>query len=304
MNNSSATNVKHLSDDEFFFGHKACAGCGGSLALRLALKVIGPRVFTVTPANCMSAVSFLYPVMPFYVNALGGSFPATAAILSGMEAAAQALGYEDYYVVGFAGDGGTADIGLQALSGAVDRNDRIIYFCYDNEAYMNTGVQESGLTLFGAKTTTSPLGAKRRGANKQKKNMFEIIAAHGIGYAATASVGYPQDFIKKVAKAKEHPGMSYIHVMAPCPTGWGTSPAQTVKLAKEAVTSGLWCLAEYENGEFRLNRNPKEFSPIKDYLASQGRFRTVKGGDLALLEEQRDALWERMRSRWGRQGAS
>ncbi|MDR3074099.1 MAG: pyruvate synthase subunit beta, partial [Deltaproteobacteria bacterium] len=142
-------NAKTLPDDEFFFGHKACAGCGGSLAVRLALKVLGPRTFAVVPANCMSAVGFLYPVMPYRVNSMGAPFAATAAILSGMEAAGKALGLQDYTVVGFAGDGGTADIGLQALSGAIDRNDRIIYICYDNEAYMNTGVQESGLTPYG-----------------------------------------------------------------------------------------------------------------------------------------------------------
>jgi len=300
MSNAVKMNVKMLPDDELFFGHKACAGCGGSLAVRLALKVIGRRCFSVIPANCMSAVGFLYPVMPYYVNALGASFPSTAAVLSGMEAAGKALGLDDYYVVGFAGDGGTADIGLQALSGAVDRDDRIIYICYDNEAYMNTGVQESGLTLKGTRTTTSVVGAKRHGANPTKKNMFDIIAAHNIGYAATASVGYPQDYIKKITKAKAHKGASYIHVIAPCPTGWATPTNKTVQLAKEYVDTGLWYLAEYENGEYTLNKNPKEFTSIKDYVAGQGRFKTMTDADIAELERQRDRTWEKIRAEWVR----
>ncbi|MDR2825517.1 MAG: pyruvate synthase subunit beta, partial [Deltaproteobacteria bacterium] len=223
MSNAAVSiNDKTLPDDEFFLGHKACAGCGGSLAVRLALKVIGPRAFTISPANCMSAVAFLYPMIPNFLNSLGAPFAATGAILSGMEAAGRAKGLKDFYVVGFAGDGGTADIGLQSLSGAIDRNERIIYICYDNEAYMNTGVQESGLTPYGSRTTTSVDGAKKGKSNKTKKNMFEIIAAHNIGYAATASVGYPLDYIKKIAKAKAHQGASYIHVIAPCPTGWSS----------------------------------------------------------------------------------
>lgn len=298
MDSKPAMNAKTIPDHELFFGHKACAGCGGSLAVRLALKVIGPRVFTVVPAGCMGAVGFTYPVMPFFVNALCSLFPATGAVLSGIEAAGRKLGLKDYHVIGLAGDGGTADIGIQALSGAVDRNERVIYFCYDNEAYMNTGVQESGLTPLGARTTTSVCGAGRREPNKQKKNMFEIIAAHNIGYAATASVGYPLDFIKKVAKAKEQKGTSYIHVMAPCPTGWGMSTAKTVEVAKKAVDCGLWYLAEYENGEFTLNRDPKSFSPISEYVNGQGRFKTMTDEDIQALTREREAKWAKMRANW------
>lgn len=301
MSNAAiAINAKTLPDEEFFFGHKACAGCGGSIAVRLALKVLGPRTFAVIPANCMSAVGFLYPVMPYRVNSLGAPFAATAAILSGMEAAGKALGMEEYTVVGFAGDGGTADIGIQALSGAIDRDDRIIYICYDNEAYMNTGVQESGLTPYGARSTTSVHGAKKKSSNPVKKNMFEIVAAHNIGYAATASVGHPQDYIKKIAKAKAHKGTSYIHVIAPCPTGWSIPTEKTVEIAKDMVDSGLWYLAEYENGAFTLNRNPKQFLPVKDCLDKQGRFKGMTDEDIALVEGQRDAMWERIRTNWMR----
>ncbi len=298
MSSVKKLQAKDLPADELFFGHKACAGCGGSLAVRLALKVIGKRCFSVIPANCMSAVGFLYPVMPYGINALGASFPSTGAVLSGIEAAGKALGLDDYYVVGFAGDGGTADIGLQALSGAIDRNARVIYICYDNEAYMNTGVQESGLTLKGTRTTTSMQGAKMHNVNPQKKDMFDIIAAHNIGYAATASIGYPQDYIRKIAKAKEHNGTSYIHVIAPCPTGWATPTAKTVELAKEYVDTGLWYLAEYENDQFYLNRSPKEFTSIKEYVSKQGRFRTMDDATVKMLEQQRDATWEKIRAQW------
>lgn len=298
MKNNATVNVRALPEEEFFYGHRACAGCGGSMAVRLALKVLGPRVFTVTPANCISAVAFYYPAMTFSVNALAAAFAGTAAILSGIEAAAKAQGLKDYYVVGFAGDGGTADIGIQALSGAIDRNDRIIYICYDNEAYMNTGVQESSLTPYGAKTTTSPAGENRPGTITHKKNMFEIVAAHNIGYAATASIGYPQDYMNKIARAKQNPGTSYIHVMAPCPTGWSTSTAATASIAKEAVDCGLWYLAEFENGSFKLNKEPEEFGSIDKYLKRQGRFKHLTEDSVKIIEEQRDAMWRRIRTRW------
>lgn len=298
MSNPHIT-VKNITDKEYFLGHKACAGCGGSLAVRLALKVLGDRTFAALPAGCMSAVGFIFPQMAFLNNAIISSFPGTGSMLSGMRAGLDALGVKDTHVVGFAGDGGTADIGLQALSGAIDRSEKIIYICYDNEAYMNTGVQKSGLTPYGARTTTSPAGKNLPGSITQKKNLFEIIAAHDIAYAATASVGYPQDYLNKCAKAAQVEGTSYLHVYATCPTGWGTSTETSISLAKEAVDCGLWYLAEYENGEFKLNRKPKVFSSIKDHLLQQGRFKHLKGGDIKVIEEARDRKWERMLKKWG-----
>jgi pyruvate ferredoxin oxidoreductase beta subunit len=201
-------------------------------------------------------------------------------------------------VVGFAGDGGTADIGLQALSGAIDRGDDIIYICYDNEAYMNTGIQKSGLTPYGSKTTTTPAGKNLPGSTTMKKNMFEIIAAHGIPYAATASVGYPQDFINKLAKAKATKGPSYIHVMAPCPTGWGFESDETIEIAKDAVNCGLWYLAEFEDGHFRLNKPMKAFSDIASYVYKQSRFKHLTAEDIALIEAHRDQKWEKISTQW------
>ena len=289
---------KTITDKEFFYGHKACAGCGGSIAVRLILKVLGERTFTVVPAGCMSAVGFIYPQLCFANNAIISTFAGTASMLSGVAAGAKALGLKDYHVVGIAGDGGTADIGIQALSGAIDRHDKIIYICYDNEAYMNTGIQKSSLTPFGAKTTTTPAGKNIRGTVTQKKNMFEIVAAHGIDYAATASIGYIQDLLNKVQKASQVDGTSYIHVFAPCPTGWGTPVNSAIDIAKGVVDCGLWYLAEYENYEFKLNKNPKEFTSIAKYLKQQARFNRLIEEDIETITLSRDKKWERILKTW------
>ena len=284
--------AESISRGEFFYGHKACAGCGGSLAVRAALKVLGQNAVSVLPAGCMSAVGFNFPQLCFSNNSIISTFAGTASMLTGIEAGLRAKGYTDFTAVGFAGDGGTADIGIQALSGAIDRGDNIIYICYDNEAYMNTGIQKSGLTPFGARTTTTPAGQNIHGNIREKKNMFEIVAAHGIPYAATASIGYLPDFIEKVRKASQIKGTKYIHVIAPCPTGWGIAPDETVEIAKEVVDSGLWYLAEYENGRFILNRKPKQFTDAAPYLRKQGRFRHLSDEDIAHVIESRDRKWE------------
>lgn len=285
-------NAKTLNEEEYFYGHKACAGCGGSLAVRMALKVLGERSIAVLPAGCMSAVGFNFPQLCFSNNAIISTFAGTASMLTGIEAGLRAQGITDFQAVGLAGDGGTADIGLQALSGAIDRNDDVIYICYDNEAYMNTGIQKSSLTPFGARTTTTPAGVNIRGNLRPKKNMFEIIAAHGIPYAATASIGYLNDFINKVEKASKIRGTKYIHVIAPCPTGWGIETDETVEVAKEVVDCGLWYLAEYENEEFRLTYRPKEFSDPEAYLRRQTRFRHLTDEDIDVIRRSRDKKWE------------
>ena len=303
-----AMNAKNMPADELFFGHKACAGCGGSLAVRAALKVLGPNAVAALPAGCMSAVGFNFPQLCFANNAMITPFAATAAVLTGIEAGLRAQGKksDDCTVVGFAGDGGTADIGIQALSGAIDRNDDVLYICYDNEAYMNTGIQKSSLTPFGAKTTTTPAGKNAHGCLTQKKNVFEIIAAHGLPYAATASVGYMNDFLKKLERAKGIRGTRFIHVIAPCPTGWGAPESKMVDLARDVVDCGLWYLAEYEGeqesgvpgGKFTLNRRPREFASVRDYLKSQGRFRALSDEEISLVERSRDAKWEMIERDW------
>jgi pyruvate ferredoxin oxidoreductase beta subunit len=297
-NSDNKISISELSNREYFYGHKACPGCGGSLALRLALKVLGERSYAVLPAGCMSAVGFIFPQMAFTCNAIISTFPGTASMLSGVSAGARALGIKDFHAVGFAGDGGTADIGLQALSGAIDRHEKIIYICYDNEAYMNTGVQKSGLTPVGARTTTTPIGKRQRGAITKKKPMFEIVAAHGIDYAATASVGYPLDYLRKLKYASKVDGTSYIHVFAPCPVGWGHETSDTISVAKSAVDCGLWYLAEYLNGGFILNHKPHKLDTIRDYLFGQARFRHLQEEDLKAIVAQRDGKWTQILREW------
>jgi pyruvate ferredoxin oxidoreductase beta subunit len=297
-----AYNAKTLPVDEFFYGHKACAGCGGALAVRHVLKVLGSNAVAALPAGCMSAVGFNFPQLAFANNAMITPFAATAAVASGIAAGLRATGAApaDTTVVGIAGDGGTADIGIAALSGAIDRNEDILYICYDNEAYMNTGIQKSSLTPFGATTTTTPAGSVTHGCLTDKKNLFEIVAAHGIPYAATASVGYLQDFIRKLERARDMRGTRFIQVLAPCPVGWGFASDRVCEMAKVAVDTGLWYLAEYtgETGTFTINRRPKEFASIADYTRAQSRFKSLGDADLAHIEAARDAKWSHIDASW------
>lgn len=263
--------IKELPGDELVQGSYACAGCGGILAVRMALKVLGPETVIVTTPSCLLGVTTFYPQLAFKVPCVNITFPSTAAAISGVVAGLRRRGKSRVKVVGLAGDGGTVDIGLQALSGAIERGDNFIFICYDNEAYMNTGVQRSGATPLGARTTTTPVGRAGRGEDRPKKDMLAIVAAHNIPYAATASIGYPQDYLSKVQKAMEIEGPVYIQVLAPCPPGWGYSSHLTVKLARLAVQTGQWPLAEYERGRLTVKEvaNPR---PLKEYLAPQARF--------------------------------
>jgi pyruvate ferredoxin oxidoreductase beta subunit len=263
-----ALSIKDLSEKEFFFGHRACAGCGGALAVRIALKVLGERAVSIIPAGCMSAVGFNYPNMAFRNNAFITPFAATASVMTGVEAGLRRRGEKDFTVVGFAGDGGTADIGLQALSGAIDRGDNILYICYDNEAYMNTGIQKSGLTPLAAKTTTTPIV----GSKRAKKDILSIVAANGVSYAASATVGELGDYIKKLEKAKEKTGVRFLHVLAPCPVGWGFPSSDTVEIAKQAVSSGIFPLREFENGKWSTNNRIKNSAEADEYYNRQSRF--------------------------------
>ncbi|MCG8158891.1 pyruvate synthase subunit beta [Brenneria goodwinii] len=287
--------IKTLPPEEYFIGHKACAGCGGSLVVRLALKVFGPKSHVVIPAGCMSAVGFIYPQMAVGVNAMIAPFAATGAVLSGLAAALRAKGITDIPVVGFAGDGATADIGLQSLSGAFDRQERIIYICYDNEAYMNTGIQKSGATPWGAKTTTSPTGFKPYRLNV-KKDLLQIAAAHHVPYAATASVGQPSDLLKKLEKAASVDGPAFLHVFAPCPTGWGCASDSTIALGKSVVDTGLWPLLEYQQGVLTINRNPNRFAPLESYFSGQDRFKSLDPDLLDALAVARDERWRELRA--------
>jgi pyruvate ferredoxin oxidoreductase beta subunit len=257
----------------FVAGHTACAGCGQSLAARLVIEAAGPNTIVVNNTGCLEVFSTKYPETAWNVPWIHSLFENAAAVASGVESALKYIGKKDSVnVIAQAGDGGTADIGLQALSGMLERNHDILYVCYDNEAYMNTGVQRSGLTPFDTNTTTSPVGAQSRGNIRPKKPMPEIALAHGIPYVATASAGFGQDLQKKVKKALSIKGAKYMQVHVPCPLGWRHEPSLTIQVARLAVETGLYPLVEFENGELTGRRQivPK---PVEEYLKIQARFR-------------------------------
>lgn len=269
-----------------YSGHAACPGCSLPLALRYVLKVLGSKTMIVIPPSCAGPLAGNYPVSALKIPILRVAFETTAISASGVRAALDAKGRQDIQVLGWGGDGATYDIGLQALSGAADRNDDIFYVCYDNEGYMNTGIQCSSATPQGAWTTTTPFAKKT-----QKKDLMQIMAAHGIPYAATASVGYPIDFLRKVKKAKEIRGTKFFLVHSPCPAGWRYSPELTIWLAKLAVQTGLFPLYEVLDGEtYRINRKPSKKS-IREYLAPQGRFRALKDEDIQSWQNQIKKQW-------------
>lgn len=292
-----AVNLKTLTEEELFYGAKTCQGCGALMACRMTMKVMGPKSCVAIPACCMAATTTVYPQSSLFVNNAVTAFPGLASTISGMAVGGEVMGWdEDTTYVAFGGDGGTVDIGIQALSGAAERNDNIIYICYDNDAYMNTGVQRSGSTPHYAWTTTTPTGPFSKGEeSKIRKSLLEIMAAHRIPYAATASVAYPIDFLNKLEKAKNYRGCRVIHVQAPCPTGWGYDTARTVELGKLAVESGMWWLAEYENDHLRLTYKPKELKPVESYLKGQRRFRHLKDEDFVEITKLRDDEWERVK---------
>jgi pyruvate ferredoxin oxidoreductase beta subunit len=286
--------MKELPKEEYLLkGHAACAGCGPSIALRLLFKALGNKVFLVVPACCTTVIQGPYPYTSSAVPLQNILFESTAAASSGIVAALRQLKRDDITVVGWAGDGGTVDIGIQALSGAAERETNFIYICYDNEAYGNTGMQRSGATPYGAWTTTTPSGKRER-----KKDMPMIMAAHRIPYVATACPSFPMDLVTKLRKAKEIKGTKYIHILAPCPTGWRYDASKTVELGKLAVQTGLWALYEIENGKFKLNPpsdrliDKSKRKSIKEYFAPQARFRNVTEEDIKQIEQWLDEDWE------------
>ncbi|HPC01473.1 MAG TPA: pyruvate synthase subunit PorB [Syntrophales bacterium] len=283
---------KLVEKREFFSaGHRACQGCAEALALRLILKALGEDIIVANATGCMEIISSAYPHTAWEVPYIHVAFENAAAVASGVEAGLKALRRKgripDRYVkvVAVAGDGGTADIGLQALSGAMERGHDMIFFCLDNEAYMNTGIQRSSATPFMAATTTSPAGKAIKGQRTGKKNVAEIMVAHGIPYVATASPSYPLDLMQKVKKARAIQGPSYIHVLSVCPTGWRAASHEAVKLGRLAVETGFFPLYEVENGKYRLTVElPAKRRPIGDYLKLQGRFRHLDPADVEKVQ--------------------
>jgi len=286
--------VKSLPREEYLLpGNASCPGCPAALGLRLLGKALGKSVILVVPASCTSIIQGPYPKTSVKFPLINVIFASSAATASGIAAALEILGKKGVHVVCWSGDGGTVDIGLQALSGAAERGDNILYICYDNEAYMNTGIQRSGSTPYGAWTTTTVLGKKRH-----KKNLPMIMTAHNIPYVATASIGYPLDFIEKVRKAVKYKGLKYIHLLAPCPVGWRFPPSKTIEVGRLAVLTGIWPLYEIEKGKFRLTGvsrvllDKSKRRPVIEYIRVQGRFSHLSEEDVRVLEEYVDKLWE------------
>ncbi|MHA1894750.1 MAG: 3-methyl-2-oxobutanoate dehydrogenase subunit beta [Candidatus Helarchaeota archaeon] len=289
---------KEAKKEYFLPGNSACPGCGLELALRWALKALGQKTIIVAPASCTNVIIGLYPKAAPAVPHVNMAFAAGCAAASGIRTALKARGIDDTTVMCWSGDGGAYDIGLQSSSGSAERNDDILYVCYDNEAYMNTGTQRSGGTPYGAWTTTTP-----EGKHKHKKDLPGIMAAHKIPYVATASVSHIKDLYEKFKKAKEIRGFKFIHILAPCPPGWRYDSNLTVDMAKKAVATGMWVLYEIENGILTLSppSKPKlkkqNRLPITDYIKNQGRFKKMSEDDIKILQDWVDDNWVKLEKR-------
>ena len=292
--NQRFDNTEIPEQELMFPGHVACAGCGASLSMRLALKGLGKPTALVIPACCWAIIPGPWPATTLDVPMFQTAFETTGAVLSGLKAAYRKRGMDDVCVVGWAGDGGTYDIGIQALSGAAERNEDVLYVCYDNEAYMNTGVQRSGGTPYGAWTTTTP-GAKP----EPKKDIDEIMIAHRIPYVATATAAYPHDLVAKFRKARTVRGMRFIRLLAACPAGWRMPDDLSVEVMRKAVQCNLFPLMEVEDGRrFRQTVSPDEILPVRDYLSMQGRFKQMTDRDVEAVQEQVDERFARFAARF------
>jgi len=282
-------------------GHRACQGCAEMLALRLALKVFGQDTIIAMATGCMEIISTPLPTTSWRLPWIHVAFENTAAVASGVESALKILTEKkkiprkDIHVVAIAGDGGTSDIGLQALSGAMERGHKFTYICVDNEAYMNTGIQRSSSTPYGAMTTTSPPGKRSIGQSTQKKNMPKIAAAHNIPYVATACPSYPFDLLAKVKKARMTNGPSYLHILSVCPTGWRIPSDLAIRYGRLAVETGVFPLYEIENGKYRLTYNPEPLRHVVDYMNGQGRFRHLTVKTISQIQEKVIKDWGRMK---------
>ena len=266
--------MTEIPKEEYLFKcTSACAGCSSSLVLRYVLKAAGSDTVLVMPACCTSVIQGIYPNTAMNVPVYNVAFAAAAACASGMSAAFRAAKKSTNVIV-YAGDGGTVDIGIQALSGAFERRTDFLYICYDNEAYGNTGMQRSGATPTGARTTTTPGGKP-----DTKKDIDRIVEAHDPPYMATACSAYPHDLFKKVTKALSIRGPKFIHVLAPCPPGWRYPTEQTVEMGKLAVKTGMWVLFEREYGKVTINGPSRAAMikplPVEEYLGPQGRFKGI-----------------------------
>ena len=292
--------LKELPTQELFGpGHRLCTGCGPAATTRMTMKALEKPAVIVSATGCLEVASTIYPETAWKVPWVHTLFENAAAVASGVEASLRKQGNADAVdIVVFAGDGGTFDIGIQALSGALERKHDFTYICYDNEAYMNTGIQRSGATPYGASTTTTPVGSKIHGKTDAKKDLIGICVAHGIEYAATASVAYWNDYITKVRRAAAVKGPAVIHVLAPCPLGWRFDTSDTIKLSKLSVQTRYFPLYEVERGKYKLSLKVPKPLALEEFLKPQGRFRHLfapeSAQDLEELKKEVESNWNRI----------
>ncbi|HHT9124207.1 MAG TPA: pyruvate synthase subunit PorB [Candidatus Brocadiia bacterium] len=284
-------------------GHSACAGCAGTNIIRQVLLATGRDVVFSTATGCMEVVTTIYPNTAWRVPFIHSAFENAAATISGVEAAYRVLRdrgkiKKDINFVAFGGDGGTYDIGFQALSGALERGHKFIYICYDNEAYMNTGTQRSSATPLGASTTTAPAGKVSPGKTQHRKDMTAVVAAHRIPYVAQAAPHNYRDLISKVKKATEVDGPAFINVLSTCPRGWQTKTEDGMELTRLAVETCYWPLFEIDHGKLKINYKPKEKKPIVEWLKIQGRFKHLFKPEnehiIKELQEETDRRWDEL----------
>ncbi len=268
-------------------GVSACAGCGLELVIRNVLAELGEDTIVVIPPGCSALFCGTNNESGIKIPAFQGNLESSAAYATGISRGLRHKGNTHTTVLCFCGDGGTIDIGLQSLSGMIERGEDVLYVCYDNEAYMNTGIQASSSTPFGAWSTTTPAGK-----SDQKKDLLGIAIAHNIPYCATASAADVRDLRKKVAKAKGIRGPRLIHVHTPCPTGWRSEPGKSIEICRNAIESNAWVLYEYEGGRLTINKKPKNRKPITEYMRLQGRFKALSDADIESIQKTVDASFE------------
>ncbi len=272
-------------------GHLACAGCGAAVSMRLTLKALGEKTVMVFPASCWSIIPGSWPYSSIRIPVVHAGFATGGATASGVRAALDIRGDHEAVVAVWAGDGGTFDIGLQALSGAAERNEDFIYICNDNEGYMNTGTQRSSATPMFAWTTTTPVMKPKE---NPKKDIMAIMADHRIPYAATATIAYPEDLLRKMEKAKRIRGTRFIHLLSPCSPGWRIPSELTIKISRLAVRSKVFPLYEIENGRsYNIQEEPHTV-PVKEYLKLQGRFSHLTDQEIEKIQEMADEEWEHL----------
>ena len=280
-------------------GHNACPGCGVATGVRTILRAAGENVIIVSATGCLETFTSQYGASAWEVPWVHSLFENAPAVASGIEAAMKSKGQEDTHTIVISGDGSTFDIGFGALSGMLERGHDILYICYDNEAYMNTGIQSSGATPYSAKTATTPVGSVIAGKDRHKKDMIEIARAHNIDYVASASIAYPNDLAKKVRKGLSVKGPAYIHVIMPCNLGWGIKPEETIELGRLCVMTGLFPLVEFENGKLTNVMKLRKVLPVEDYLKRQGRFAHIFNEDNKVARAEFQKLADRNIEKYG-----